>query len=415
MDKIFLNKKRFKKMMVCVSATVLLATAPVLSTFAAGTTTQPIPNPTPETTNGTADNTETLPPQDTSTETTAPSTPADSTNGIPPQTPSDPTTITPVPEPTPADQGSFEVIPMQATVYASSQKGLNVRSGPSTAHSKLGTLKYGQALTVTGVTADNWYQIQYSGGVGYVLADYVTSTPPAGADKPADTTPETNTPAVEPESPDAETPDTSGAEALPDESFDDKAENEPLTEDNSSEEGYTEEISHLFGAPVFIGMAVAILGVIALIGYSVYSLFLKDSADLGDYSDDEYSDDEYYDTDPYSDEMYYEREPLADDEYFEDERAADDEYFEDEPFSDDEYSQEEPRSNDGYYEYEQLSDDEYFENGQYSDEEYYEDGQFSDDEYFEEEQYPDAAYSENESFPDDRHYKKKHTTNKQRR
>ena len=131
---------------------------------------------------------------------------------VPPEAPSDTVTITPLPNP--ADQGTFDVTPMQSTVYAASQKGLNVRSGPSTSHSKLGTLKYGQEITVTGKTSDNWYQVQYSGSVGYVNADFVSDTPPVSTQTPdvqvpAAENPVPDNPGTEPEPvPPVEEPDT---------------------------------------------------------------------------------------------------------------------------------------------------------------------------------------------------------------
>ena len=96
---------------------------------------------------------------------------------------------------------------MQSTVYAATQNGLNVRSGPSTKHSKIGTLKYGQEITLTGKTADNWYQIKYAGTVGYILADYVSSTPLTGTEQPDNESPVTESTALE-ETPDNALPPT---------------------------------------------------------------------------------------------------------------------------------------------------------------------------------------------------------------
>lgn len=86
-----------------------------------------------------------------------------------PQPPSDTTTIAPQPEQpsvkppasseNSSSQGSFDVTSMSGTYYATTK--LNVRSGPSKDSKKLGTLQSGQEITVTGKTADNWYQIQY--------------------------------------------------------------------------------------------------------------------------------------------------------------------------------------------------------------------------------------------------------------
>ena len=50
--------------------------------------------------------------------------------------------------------------------------GLNVRSGPGTGYSKLGTLAYGATVSVSSI-ADGWAAIQYSGQTAYVSATYL--------------------------------------------------------------------------------------------------------------------------------------------------------------------------------------------------------------------------------------------------
>lgn len=353
-DKTF-YKNKFKKVILYTSTAIIFAASPALSVCAAETNAQQetisIPAEIPNnTTSGTdAPPTQTTPLPQTPADTTVPTpqTPAD-TIPVTPQAPTDAATVTPLPEPAPADQDTFDITPMQSTVYAASAKGLNVRSGPSTNHSKLGTLKYGQEITVTGKTADNWYQIQYSGGIGYVLADFVSTTPPANTQNPV------------PETPAPETPDTNTGEIPPDESPDDVLSSDLQSEDTPSEGGNTAVISRLVETPVVVGIVVAIIGVIALIAYSVYSLFKKDTNAT---DEDEY----YEDDDPYSDEYDDEDELLY----------PDDEYYEDnEPYPDDEDDA------DNEYDTEQYSDAEYDEDDiQYSDDEYYEnDIPYSDDE-----------------------------------
>lgn len=249
-----------------------------------------------------------------------------------PQTPTDATTITPLPEPAPADQGASDVTPMQSTVYAASPKGLNVRTGPSTEYGKLGSpLKYGQEITVTGITTNNWYQIQYSGSVGYVRADLVSSTPPATDQNPAAGNPGTNAA----ENPAAENPDTNTAETPPAEIPANDPVSESQTEDGSSEEGeYTEVTTGLLGTPVLIVLGAAIVGVMVLIGYSVYNLFKKETVTV-EYGDEYYEDEQYPDEEYYEDYEYYQEEP--DDGDYEDERYSDEEYYEDDQYSDEEY------------------------------------------------------------------------------
>jgi len=314
-------KKIFQKIIIYISAAVLFTAAPALSVYAAET---PLPTETPDTS-----------PVETAPIPEIPALPE--TAPIPeipvsPETPNtDTVTVTPLPDPSTADQDVNEVTPMQSTMYAASQKGLNVRSGPSTNHSKLGMLQYGTQITVTGKTADNWYQIQYSGGVGYVFADYVSSTPPSTPQNPATQNPAVQDPALENSDINAEVP--------PAETPNNTADNETPSEDSTIEEGNADITTPLIGTPVVVALAAAIVGVIALIGYSVYGLFKKDYNTIDEYYEDEsYEQDEYYEDEQYSDDEYYENdEQYSDDEYYEDdEQYSDDEYYEDEEsYSDD--------------------------------------------------------------------------------
>lgn len=56
------------------------------------------------------------------------------------------------------------------TVTASA---LNVRTGPSTSYSILGTLKKGTKVTIS-ASSGNWYKIKYNSGYGYVSKTYIT-------------------------------------------------------------------------------------------------------------------------------------------------------------------------------------------------------------------------------------------------
>ena len=93
---------------------------------------------------------------------TKPSTP--STPIQKPQTPSTkPETSTPTPE-------APKVIATGTVVNAPT---LNVRSGASTSHSKIGSLKQGQKVEITKVMSNGWYQIKFNDGVGYVSNAYI--------------------------------------------------------------------------------------------------------------------------------------------------------------------------------------------------------------------------------------------------
>ena len=66
-----------------------------------------------------------------------------------------------------ADQGQS----LQGRVNAGP---LNVRSGPGTAYSKVGSLKKGALVTIEDDSVDGWYQITSGSVSGYVSAGYIT-------------------------------------------------------------------------------------------------------------------------------------------------------------------------------------------------------------------------------------------------
>lgn len=54
-------------------------------------------------------------------------------------------------------------------------KTVNIRKGPSTDFDKIGSLKKGDTIEVTGITSDSkWYQIEYNGQKGFLSVSYVT-------------------------------------------------------------------------------------------------------------------------------------------------------------------------------------------------------------------------------------------------
>ena len=75
---------------------------------------------------------------------------------------------------------SYSYIRLSSSAPATSKTGtvnvssgtLNVRSGPGTGYSVVGSLKKGNQVTITG-TAGSWYQIQFSGTTAYVSTSYV--------------------------------------------------------------------------------------------------------------------------------------------------------------------------------------------------------------------------------------------------
>ncbi len=80
------------------------------------------------------------------------------------------------PTPTPTPQQ-----PSGSTYYATAN--VNVRSGPSTQYTVVGSLTSGQHVTVTG-SSGNWYRINWNRGAAYVSASYLI---PAGSYVPTPT------------------------------------------------------------------------------------------------------------------------------------------------------------------------------------------------------------------------------------
>lgn len=70
------------------------------------------------------------------------------------------------------------------TRYATAN--LNVRSGPSTAHRRVGSLAYGQAVSVRGQSGQ-WSLITYAGQNAYVHNNYLTGNRPSGGNSGGNT------------------------------------------------------------------------------------------------------------------------------------------------------------------------------------------------------------------------------------
>lgn len=78
---------------------------------------------------------------------------------------------------------------------------LNMRSGPGTSYSKVGSVPASAALTITG-SENGWYKTSYNGVTGYVSGDYVTVTETTSGS----TAPSTPAAPETPSEPKAETP-----------------------------------------------------------------------------------------------------------------------------------------------------------------------------------------------------------------
>ena len=75
----------------------------------------------------------------------------------------------PDPDPEPTPIGKAYIVNVKTAV--------NVRKKASSNSTKLGTLKKGTEVTVTG-TSGKWTQISYKGGIAYVFSQYVSTTKP---------------------------------------------------------------------------------------------------------------------------------------------------------------------------------------------------------------------------------------------
>ena len=100
---------------------------------------------------------------------------------------------TPTPEPTP-DPNEITPTPLAtedeketATGWITAASGLVVRTGPSTQHTKLGTLPFGAKVEI--IQEGNWHFIEYQGGGGYIHSNYVY----VGESPPGTETKNTNT------------------------------------------------------------------------------------------------------------------------------------------------------------------------------------------------------------------------------
>ena len=97
-----------------------------------------------------------------------------------------------------ANAGEFTIAPLSKTMYVTGD-GVNVRSSYSTTSNILGGVGKYDAVVVTGSVQQGgkdygWYQIAFNGGNGFVSAQFLTDTVPAG--KTAVTASPTPTPAA---------------------------------------------------------------------------------------------------------------------------------------------------------------------------------------------------------------------------
>lgn len=194
----------------------------------------------------------------------------------------------------------YEVKDTSLTCYVNSEKGLNVRSGPSTDYSVIGTLSNGSKIEVTGESG-GWYRFDYNGKDGFVATKYTTT----------------------------QATDSNGSNAA--------ASDDNTTSSTDAADGDSESKLAIFDDSTLVYLALAIVVVIILILISVRGFFKKAPSEYEEDYEDEYPDE---DEGNYSgeDEEYYEDEYSEED--FENEGEAEyinenDDMYREEDYDDD--------------------------------------------------------------------------------
>lgn len=194
----------------------------------------------------------------------------------------------------------YEVKDTSLTCYVNSEKGLNVRSGPSPDYSVIGTLSNGSKIEVTGESG-GWYRFDYNGKDGFVATKYTTT----------------------------QATDSNGSNAA--------ASDDNTTSSTDAADGDSESKLAIFDDSTLVYLALAIVVVIILILISVRGFFKKAPSEYEEDYEDEYPDE---DEGNYSgeDEEYYEDEYSEED--FENEGEAEyinenDDMYREEDYDDD--------------------------------------------------------------------------------
>lgn len=194
----------------------------------------------------------------------------------------------------------YEVKDTSLTCYVNSEKGLNVRSGPSTDYSVIGTLSNGSKIEVTGESG-GWYRFDYNDKDGFVATKYTTT----------------------------QATDSNGSNAA--------ASDDNTTSSTDAADGDSESKLAIFDDSTLVYLALAIVVVIILILISVRGFFKKAPSEYEEDYEDEYPDE---DEGNYSgeDEEYYEDEYSEED--FENEGEAEyinenDDMYREEDYDDD--------------------------------------------------------------------------------
>lgn len=68
---------------------------------------------------------------------------------------------------------------IKETVYSAegiAKSNLNVRKGPDTTYTKVGSLKKNAKVSIVAKTSNNWYKIKFNNSYAYISSQYVTLT-----------------------------------------------------------------------------------------------------------------------------------------------------------------------------------------------------------------------------------------------
>jgi uncharacterized protein YgiM (DUF1202 family) len=147
------------------------------SYLSVASTPTPTPTPTP---------TSTPTPTPTSTPTTTPTptpTPTETPTSTPTATPTPTETPTPTPTatPTPTETPTPTPTPAQTGTVVNCTTSVNVRSGPGTSYTVIGSAPKGAKYAVLGQSG-SWYKMDFNGQTGYISTSYLsvtTTTPPS--------------------------------------------------------------------------------------------------------------------------------------------------------------------------------------------------------------------------------------------
>lgn len=73
----------------------------------------------------------------------------------------------------------YVVEPFSGNYYVTSSGGLNVRSGPSIQYDIIGSLPYGEKVSITGKVQNTWFELYFQQTLGYISAKHLSKEQPS--------------------------------------------------------------------------------------------------------------------------------------------------------------------------------------------------------------------------------------------